>query len=222
MPQRASPLIKANLGLMAKPQGDLAHAKPMEVRRLIREGRWDRPTTGLCLGYLQANLVILPKVLAADFQAVCEANPRPLPLLDVTEAGDPHPRRVAPDADLRTDVPRYRIYQEGELTAEVGDVRDLWRDDLVAFPLGCSFTAEGRLLAAGVRLRHLELGQNVPMWKTSLQVQPAGTFHGPLVVSMRPIRRDQLELAERVTAELPLAHGAPLHVGDPEKIGISD
>jgi uncharacterized protein YcsI (UPF0317 family) len=201
---------------------DLAHAYPSEVRRLIREGGWDKPTTGLCLGYLQANLAILPKDLASEFQAVCEANPRPMPLLDVTEPGDPHPRRIAHDADLRTDLPRYRVYRNGELAAEVSDIRQLWRDDLVAFPLGCSFTAEGKLLAAGVRLRHIELGQSVPMWRTSLQVQPVGRFRGPVVVSMRPIRKDQLELAERVTAELPLAHGAPLHVGDPEKIGIGD
>ncbi len=201
---------------------DLAHAYPSEVRRLIREGGWDRPTSGLCLGYLQANLAILPKDLAGEFQAVCEANPRPMPLLDVTEPGDPHPRRIAHDADLRTDLPRYRVYRNGELAAEVSDIRELWRDDLVAFPLGCSFTAEGKLLEAGVRLRHIELGQSVPMWRTSLQVQPVGRFRGSVVVSMRPIRKDQLELAERVTAELPLAHGAPLHVGDPEKIGIGD
>jgi uncharacterized protein YcsI (UPF0317 family) len=201
---------------------DLAHAHPAQVRRLIRDGGWDRPTTGLCLGYLQANLVILPRDLAGEFQSVCEANPRPMPLLDVTEPGDPHPRRVAPEADLRTDLPRYRVYRSGELTAEPTDVRDLWREDLVGFLLGCSFTAEGRLLEAGVRLRHLELGRSVPMWRTSLQVRPAGRFRGPVVVSMRPIRRDQLDLAQRVTAELPLAHGAPLHVGDPEAIGIHD
>ena len=201
---------------------ELAHAHPSEVRRLIREGGWDRPTTGLCLGFLQANLAVLPRQLADEFQAACEANPRPMPLLDVTDAGDPHPRRVAPDADLRTDVPRYRVYRKGKLAAEVTDARDLWREDLVAFALGCSFTAERMLQEAGVRLRHIELGRSVPMWRTSIEVEPAGRFRGPMVVSMRPIHRDQLELARRVTTELPLAHGEPVHIGDPEKIGITD
>jgi uncharacterized protein YcsI (UPF0317 family) len=200
----------------------LAHAHPAEVRRLVREGRWDGPTTGLCLGYLQANLAILPRELAREFQDVCEANPRPLPLIDVTGPGDPRPLRVAPDGDLRTDLPRYRVYRRGEMAGEPTDLRGLWRDDLVAFLLGCSFTAEGRLLDAGVRLRHLELGRSVPMWRTSLQVRPAGRFRGPVVVSMRPIHESQLELAAHVTSELPLAHGGPLHVGDPERIGIAD
>ena len=201
---------------------DLSEVQPSVARRLIREGGWDRPTTGLCLGYLQANLAILPRALADEFQAVCEANPRPMPLLDVTDPGDPRPRRVAPEADLRTDLPRYRVYRNGEVAAEVTDIRDLWRDDLVAFLLGCSFTAEGRLLEAGVRLRHLELGQGAPMWRTSIEVQPAGRFHGPVVVSMRPIKASQLELATRVTGQLPLAHGEPVQVGDPERIGITD
>ena len=201
---------------------DLTHGHPADARRAIREGRWDRPTTGLCLGYLQANLAILPRDLANEFQAVCEANPRPMPLLDVTDPGDPHPRRVAPGADLRTDVPRYRVYRDGEVAAEVTDIRDRWRDDLVAFLLGCSFTAEGRLLEAGVELRHLELGRSVPMWRTSVEVQPAGRFHGPVVVSMRPIKLSQLELVASVTGELPLAHGGPLQVGDPERIGVTD
>ena len=181
--------------------------RPSAVRRLIREGSWDKPTSGLCLGYLQANLAVLPRDLADEFQAVCEANPRPMPLLDVTAPGDPRPGRVAPEADLRTDLPRYRVYRHGELAAEVTDVRDLWREDLVAFLLGCSFTAEGMLLQAGVRLRHVEMGTSVPMWRTSIEVQPAGRFHGPVVVSMRPIKRSQVELATSVTEELPLAHG---------------
>jgi uncharacterized protein YcsI (UPF0317 family) len=201
---------------------DLAHATPAEVRPMIRRGEWDRPTTGLCLGYLQANLAILPSDVADEFKEVCERNPQPMPLLDVTEPGDPRPLRVAPEADLRTDVPRYRVYRDGRPAEEQTDIRELWRDDLVAFLLGCSFTAERDLLEAGVRLRHLELGQNVPMWRTSIQVQPAGRFRGPLVVSMRPIRRDQLELAQAVTARLPLAHGAPIHAGDPAEIGIAD
>ncbi len=201
---------------------DLARAHPARARALIRGGGWERPTTGLCLGYLQANLVVLPQELAGEFLAVCDANPRPMPLLDFTVPGDPHPRRVAPEADLRTDLPRYRVFRCGEPVAEVTDICDLWGRDSVAFLLGCSFTAEGSLVEAGVRLRHLELGLSVPMWRTTLQVQPVGRFRGPVVVSMRPIHREQLELAQRVTAELPLAHGSPLHIGDPAAIGICD
>ena len=201
---------------------DLSRANPREARQLIRSGAWTKPTTGLCLGYLQANMAILPRELAGDFHRLCLTNPRPMPLIDVTQPGDPVPRRVAPEADLRTDVPRYRVYRHGLFDQEVADIQDLWRDDLVAFLLGCSFTAEAKLLEAGVRLRHMELGQNVPMFKTSIDCAPVGVFSGPMVVSMRPIARDQLELATRVTAEYPLAHGAPLHLGDPGEIGITD
>jgi uncharacterized protein YcsI (UPF0317 family) len=171
---------------------------------------------------MQANLVVLPAEAASEFASLCEANPRALPLVDVTEPGDPRPRRVAPSADLRTDVPRYRVHRHGEVAGEPADIRDLWRDDLVAFLLGCSFTAESALLAAGVRLRHLELRRNVPMFVTSVRCEPAGRFHGPVVVSMRPIAREQVALAERVTADYPLAHGAPLHTGDPAAIGVGD
>ena len=176
----------------------------------------------MCLGHLQANLVVLPAADAGEFRDLCAANPRPLPLVDVTEPGDPVPRRVAPGADLRTDLPRYRVYRRGAVAGEPTDVQDLWRDDLVAFLLGCSFTAEAALLAAGVRLRHLELGRAVPMFLTSLPCAPAGRLHGPVVVSMRPIAGGLVDLATRVTAEYPLAHGAPLHAGDPAAIGILD
>ena len=167
-------------------------------------------------------MAILPRDLSDEFRALCEANPRPMPLLDMTEPGDPEPRRVAPGADVRTDLPKYCVYRDGELAAEVTDISGLWRNDLVAFLLGCSFTAEGKLLEAGVRLRHMELGQSVPMWRSSIPVTPVGRFKGPMVVSMRPIQRSQVELATSVTAELPMAHGGPLHIGDPERIGITD
>ncbi|MBO0706857.1 MAG: putative hydro-lyase [Candidatus Dormibacteraeota bacterium] len=201
---------------------DLTHATPAEVRSLIRRGAYTGPTSGLCLGHLQANVAILPAEAAGEFRAFCEANSRPMPLVDVTAPGDPEPAHVAPGADLRTDVPRYRVYRSGEVAGEVTDIRDLWEDDFVGFLLGCSFSAENRLLEAGVRLRHLEAGRNVPMFVTSVPCTPVGRFHGPVVVSMRPIRRDQVELASRVTGELPLAHGAPVNVGEPEKLGIRD
>jgi uncharacterized protein YcsI (UPF0317 family) len=201
---------------------DLQNASPAVARKLIREGRWDRPTSGICLGYLQANLAIFPGEAAAEFEEFCRANPRPMPLVDVTAPGDPTPRKVAPSADLRTDLPRYRIYREGAPAGDRQDIVDAWQPDMVAFLLGCSFTAEMSLLEAGVRLRHLELGQNVAMFVTSIRCTPAGRFHGPMVVSMRPIARAQLALAGKVTARLPAAHGAPIHVGDPDQIGIAD
>ena len=201
---------------------ELAHADPATVRGRFRRGEWDRPTTGLCLGYLQANMAILPSDLAPDFLAFCQRNPRPMPLIEMLAAGDPVPHAVAPGADVRTDLPRYRVYRHGEMAAEPLDIRELWRDDLVTFLLGCSFTAEAKLLEAGVRLRHLELRQSVPMFKTSIATEPVGPFHGPMVVSMRPIRSDQVELACRVTADYPLAHGGPIHTGDPTEIGVAD
>jgi uncharacterized protein YcsI (UPF0317 family) len=193
---------------------------PARLRQLARDGQWTAGTTGVCLGYLQANMAVLPGPDAADFRRLCLANPRPLPLVE--EAAAPDGLRVASGADLRTDLPRYRVYRNGELAGEVTDVREEWRDDMVAFLLGCSFSAEAALLRAGVRLRHLDLGQGVAMYVTGIECTPAGRFHGPVVVSMRPIRRDQVDLAREVTAAYPLAHGAPLHAGDPAAIGIPD
>lgn len=207
---------------MAATDLDLTHASPAAVRSLIRAGAWTGPTSGLCLGHLQANLAILPAEAAGEFRAFCEANSRPMPLVDVTAPGDPEPAHVAPGADLRTDLPRYRVYRHGEPSGDPTDIRDLWQDDFVGFLLGCSFSAENRLLEAGVRLRHLEVGRNVPMFVTSVDCTPVGRFHGPMVVSMRPIRRDQVELAAEVTAELPLAHGAPIQIDEPERLGIRD
>jgi uncharacterized protein YcsI (UPF0317 family) len=201
---------------------DLARAHPADARRRFRCGELTGVTSGLCLGYVQANLAVLPAEAADEFGEFCRANPRPMPLIDVTEPGDPTPRRVAPGADLRTDLPRYRVYRRGRLVAEPSDVCDLWRRDLVAFLLGCSFTAEAKLLEAGVRLRHQELGQNVPMFVTSVRCAPVGRFQGPVVVSMRPIDRKHVETARRVTADYPLAHGAPLQVGDPAALGLRD
>ena len=199
-----------------------ADLEPREVRGRIRSGAWRDVTTGACLGHVQANLVVLPQDMADEFGALCAANPQPLPLLERTAPGDPAGLRVAPGADLRTDLPRYHVLRHGVLDAEVESVEEVWRDDFVAFLLGCSFSAENQLLRAGVRLRHLELGQGVPMFVTSLECVPAGRFHGPVVVSMRPVRVDQLDRAVEVTARLPLAHGAPVHVGDPGAIGITD
>jgi uncharacterized protein YcsI (UPF0317 family) len=193
-----------------------------EVRRLARAGAWRRPTPGLAPGFVQANLVCVPRDLAFDFLLFCRRNPRPCPLMDVTDPGDPVPRAVAPDADIRLDVPRYRVYRYGELIEECDDLLSWWRDDLVAFLLGCSFTFENALAQANLPLRHVEQGRNVPMYVTSIECAPAGAFRGPMVVSMRPMTPAQAEQASRICARYPLAHGAPIHVGDPAKIGVRD
>ncbi len=195
---------------------------PAYWRQEIRAGRWRRPTAGLAPGYLQANLVVVPQDDADDFLLFCTRNPQPCPLLDVTAPGDPTPRRTAPAADLRTDLPLYCIYQHGELTGKREHLRDVWRPDLVAFLLGCSFTFEASLQQAGIPVRHIELGRNVPMYVTDHPCQPAGRFVGPLVVSMRPFASADVPRVVGISARYPLAHGAPLHIGDPAALGIRD
>lgn len=199
------------------------HNPELEKLRLrIRSGGFTGPTSGLAPGMAQANLVVLPAGDAADFEAFCSANPRPCPLLEVTAAGDPVPRRLAPGADLRTDLPAYRVYRDGRLVEERSEVRELWRDDLVAFLIGCSFTFEHALLREGIPVRHIELGRNVPMYVTNRECVPAGRFAGPLVVSMRPIPEPLVQRAAEVTGRYPQMHGAPVHVGDPAALGIGD
>ena len=201
---------------------DLRNASGSQVRELAAASKLTGPTAGLAMGYVQANLVIVPRELAFDFLLFCHRNPKPCPLLDVTEPGSPEPRRVAPGADLRTDLPRYRVYRHGEMVEEPADLRSWWRDDLVGFLLGCSFTFENALLRAGVPVRHLETGCNVPMYRTNLPCKPAGVFHGPMVVSMRPLTPAQTVKAVAVCSHYPRAHGAPIHFGSPEAIGIRD
>ena len=201
----------------------LIDASGAEVRAAIRAGRWTGPTAGLARGYVQANLVMLPAADAADFAEFCRLNDRPCPLLEQTAAGDPVPRHAAPGADLRTDVPRYRVFRHGELQSdEPTEVTPRWRDDLVGFLLGCSFTFENALVSAGLPVRHLEERRNVPMFRTSRVCQPVGRFSGNLVVSMRPFAPKHVERAIAVTARFPRMHGAPIHVGDPAALGIGD
>lgn len=192
------------------------------VRAACRAGKLTGPTPGLAPGFVQANLVLLPRDWAFDFLLFCQRNPKPCPLLDVTEPGDPVPRSVAPESDLRTDLPAYRVWENGELVAEPTEIRDRWRDDLVGFVIGCSFTFENRLSEASIPVRHTEQGVNVPMYRTSIPCRPAGRFHGPMVVSMRPLTPNQTIRATTICAKLPLAHGAPIHFGDPAAIGITD
>ena len=195
---------------------------PREIRRDIRNGKITGVTAGLGQGYVQANLAVLPKENAYDFLLFCQRNPKPCPLVEVTDVGSPEPVGVAPGADLRTDIPGYRIYKDGELADEVRDVKAYWRDDLVAFLLGCSFTFEWAMIEAGIPLWHIEHGKNVAMWRTSMACRPAGVFHGPMVVSMRPIAAAHLAKAVTASARFPATHGAPVHVGDPRAIGIDD
>lgn len=192
------------------------------ARALIRAGGWRRPTAALAAGWVQANLVVLPAAEAGAFLRFCRLNPRPCPLLDVTAPGSPEPARIAPGADLRVDLPRYRIYRRGQLADETDSLLSLWRRDFVAFLLGCSFTFDAALQRAGVPVRHLDQGCNVPMYRTNRATAPAGPFHGPLVVSMRPVPEQRVEEVAALTGALPLAHGAPVHAGDPAALGIGD
>ena len=206
----------------SQPSDALRTAVSSDVRAACRRGSLTEPTAGLAPGFTQANLVILPQSVAGDFELFCSRNPRPCPLLETTAPGSSVPTRFAPDADLRTDLPRYRVWRDGDLTDEPTDILDLWRPDFVAFLIGCSFTFEAALIAAGIPVRHLELGRNVPMFRTTRQCTPAGAFSGPLVVSMRPMTRVHADVADKVTGRFPMVHGSPVHIGDPSALGISD
>ena len=193
-----------------------------QARLACRTGELREQTSGFAPGFAQANLVILPRDLAADFLLFCQRNPKPCPILDVTEPGNPVPARAAAGADLRTDLPRYRVWRDGRLVDEPDEIRSLWQDDFVSFLIGCSFTFEAALLRAGVPVRHIELGLNVPMFRTNVACRSAGVFHGPLVVSMRPLKPADAIRAVQITSRYPAVHGAPVHIGLPAQLGIND
>lgn len=192
------------------------------IRQQIRTGEWQKPTTGLAPGYTQANLVILPKKYAYDFLLFSMRNPKSCPLIEVTDVGSSVPKRTTPTGDLRTDVPKYRIYKDGEFVEEVTDISSHWQDDFVSFLIGCSFTFEKPLLDNGIPIRYIEEGKNVSMYKTNIPCESAGVFQGPMVVSMRPMKPDEAIRATQITSRFPSVHGAPIHIGDPSMIGIQD
>ena len=206
----------------AHPNRPTALQTGLDVRLACRSGGFDGPTTGLAPGYVQGNLAILPRDWAEEFLRFCIANPKPCPLLGISEPGDPRLATLGADFDIRTDIGRYRVWRDGELADEPEDVRAVWRDDLVSFVIGCSFSFEEPLLAANIPIRHIACGCNVSMYRTNVATRPAGRFRGPLVVSMRPLRPADAIRAVQITSRLPAVHGAPVHLGFPEAIGIRD
>ncbi len=192
------------------------------ARLAIRRNAHSGPTSGLAPGFVQANLAILPHALAEDFLQFCRRNPKPCPLIGVSAPGDPAFPELADDLDIRTDLPRYRVWRDGALVDEPTDIIKYWRDDLVTFAIGCSFSFEQALLDGGIELRHMTCDCTVPMYRTSVATVPAGPFHGPLVVSMRPMKPADAIRAVQITTRFPSVHGAPVHLGKPESIGIAD
>lgn len=179
-------------------------------------------TSGSAPGFVQGNLVLLPQVHAADFLRFCSRNQSSCPVIGISEPGSPHVPELGLDLDLRTDLPRYRVWKDGKLSEEPANIGHLWRDDLVGFVIGCSFTFEEALLASGIPLRHVAEGINVAMYRTSVATAPAGPFSGPLVVSMRPLTPARAIRAIQITSRFPMMHGAPVHIGSPKGIGIAD
>ncbi|WP_457317502.1 putative hydro-lyase [Sinomonas sp. RB5] len=195
-------------------------AHPRQARTAFRGGL-AVPTSGWSAGYTQLNMISVPADWAYDVLLFCQRNPKPCPVLDVTDPGSTT-TALASEADLRTDIPRYRVWRDGHLDGEPAEVVEVWRDDLVTFLIGCSFTFESPLVEAGIPLRHVDQGRNVSMYRTDIECRPAGRMHGPMVVSMRYVPEDLVDTAVRLSARMPAVHGAPVHVGDPAALGIAD
>jgi uncharacterized protein YcsI (UPF0317 family) len=202
---------------------DPRRLSPADLRRAIRAGRFRGPTSGCADGHLQGNLAILPGALAGDFLRYCQRNPKPCPVIGISEPGDPTIPALGSDLDIRTDIGAYRVFEAGtQGHATVSDLGSVWRDDLVSFVLGCSFSFEAAILRAGIPLPHIASERNVAMYVTSIETQPAGPFSGPMVVSMRAFRAADAIQAVLLSDRYRLAHGAPVHIGDPAEIGIAD
>lgn len=196
---------------------------PHQLRQQIRSGAMTGNTSGLCSGFVQGNLCILPADYANDFLKFCTLNPKPCPIIGMSEKpGDYRLKSLGQDIDLRTDIPQYKLFNNGQAQAPVTDIMQYWRDDLVAFVLGCSFSFEEALLADGLEVRNLTQGVNVPMYRTNIACQTAGPFAGNTVVSMRPYKPADAIRAVQICSRFPSVHGAPLHFGDPSAIGIED
>ncbi|MBC06380.1 putative hydro-lyase [Thalassospira sp.] len=195
---------------------------PLALRTAIRRGEHTGPTTGYSSGYLQGNLAILPVDYADEFLQFCAKNPKSCPLIGMSEPGSPHIPELGEDIDIRTDLPGYRVFRGSDEYTSVTDLTDIWRDDLVTFVLGCSFSFEAAITRGGVRLRHMDARRNVPMYVTNIETAKAGSFHGPLVVSMRSFAPGDAIRAILFSDRYRLAHGAPVHIGDPAQIGIAD
>jgi len=197
-------------------------ASPQDLRHAIREGAYSGNTSGLAPGYVQCNIVILPAAVANDFLRFCQLNPKPCPLIATSNSPGDFSLPPLGDVDIRTDVPSYRVFRDGEFVEERADISALWRDDLVTFALGCSFSFEEALLADGLEVRNVTQKVNVPMYRTSIDCKPAGPFAGKMVVSMRPFRAADAIRAIQICTRFPAVHGAPVHLGDPGQIGIAD
>lgn len=196
---------------------------PAQLRHVIRTGEHTANTSGFCQGFVQCNVAILPKAWADEFLQFCQLNPKPCPVIAMAaQPGDTNLVEIAPDFDIRTDVPKYRIWQHGKLVDEVVDISHVWRDDLVTFLLGCSFSFEEALIADGLEVRNISEGKNVPMYDTNIACRPAGRFHGNTVVSMRPFKPADAIRMIQICSRFPAVHGAPIHFGDPAAIGIKD
>lgn len=198
-----------------------ADKTPAEVRTLIRRGVIDFPTAGMCRGYAQANLVILPPEYAADFEEFTKKNPFPCPVLEIIR-GTPETHDMGEGGNIVTDIPRYRVYENGVFTKELTDASEYWKDGYVGFLIGCSFSFEEALMEAEIEVRHIAQGRNVPMYKTNIPTVKAGPFEGPMVCSMRPMTPENAKKAYEITVKMPNVHGAPVHMGDASEIGIAD
>ena len=195
---------------------------PVQLRYAIRSGEHVGNTSGFCQGFVQCNLVILPADAAADFLKFCEANPKPCPLIAMSEPGASNIPKLGTDLDIRTDIPSYKVFENGIVTQEISDISELWRDDLVAFLLGCSFSFEEALIADGLEVRNVTEGVNVPMYTTNIDCAPVGPFTGKMVVSMRPFAPEEALRAAAICERFPSVHGAPIHYANPQDIGITD
>ncbi|CZF83076.1 putative allophanate hydrolase [Grimontia indica] len=201
---------------------EAALTQARELRNLTRDGKFIGSTSGFAPGIAQGNLVILPKDWADDFLVFCQKNPVPCPLLSVSSPGEPMIDLLGKDIDIRTDVPEYHIFRNGELAEKTHDIKDLWWHDMVTFVLGCSFSFEDALIRAGLSLRNIDCQSNVSMYRTNLATTPSQYFSGNMVVTMRPFKPADAIRAIQITSRYPKSHGAPVHIGNPADIGIKD